>query len=276
MRKDFITATGLESSEASFIEEFWTENWKRDGGVERRSARYFGSFDRFKFKSEWRIMRRYLARLPRGSRLLDGGCGTGEWCRYIGRLGFHVLGMDISRETVAKLQELYPENEFVSGDIRDIDLPGESIDVYYSWGTFEHFEDGMGKCIDEARRVLKPGGLLFITVPFDNLGLALLAVFERAPGRPAAATKRFYQWRFSRRELALELTNRGLEVTQLRPIHRRQTVVRVLHHGLGMDYNHIVTRALGIVIGAVMPRFLCGHMLMAVAKKPGAPERAAA
>ena len=202
----------------------------------------------------------------------ENGCGTGEWTRYLSERGYPTLGLDISRKTVAKLTELFPDSEFAIGDIRDTGLPEAGFDGVISWGTFEHFEDGLQGCIGEALRLLKPGGYLFITVPFDHLGLALKAAFERTPKDPADRNLRFFQWRLSRAELAQELRLGGFEVELLRPIHRRQGVVRFLHRTFGMDYAAPVTRALGLAIGAVMPRFLCAHMIMAVARKPeGAP-----
>ena len=67
---------------------------------------------------------------------------------------------------------------------------------------------------------------MFITVPFDHLGLALKAAFEADPKGAADRNLRFYQWRLSRGELGRELSRGGFEVELLRPIHRRQGVVR--------------------------------------------------
>src|SRR5262249_17010217 len=113
-------------------------------------------------------MKPYLDRLPKGSRLLDGGCGTGEWTLYFQQKGFDVCGLDISRTTVEKLKSYFPDSRFVVGDIRKTDFPDNTFDAYYSWGAFEHFEIGLGPCLDEAYRVLKPGGWLFISVPLHN------------------------------------------------------------------------------------------------------------
>lgn len=267
MRKDYIPDTSIGDSEAGFIERFWTDNWKNSGGVESRLNRYISSFDRFALKSEWRLMRKFITPATH-NRLLDGGCGTGEWCRYLNDQGYTTVGIDISRETIEKLQSLFPNDAFLAGDIRHLDVPDDSFDGYYSWGTFEHFAAGLQPCISEAFRVLKPGGYLFITVPFDSLGLALAHPFMTAPKKAEKGTKRFYQWRLSRQELATELTQGGFDVIKLRPIHRRQTIVRMLHHGFGVDYDGRFARFTGLLLGSILPRGLVGHMLMAVAKKP--------
>lgn len=269
MRKDYIETDHITESETDFVERFWTENWKKTGGVESHARRHGGRFDMFSLKSEWRNMKPFLLRLP-GARILDAGCGTGEWARYLNEREYQVLGLDISEETVEQLQKLFPDNDFQAGDIRDTGLDNESFDAIISWGTFEHFEDGVQSCMNEAYRLLSPGGYLFITVPFDSFGLALKSLWEGTQTEPVGApsVRRFYQWRFSRAEIAEELSIAGFEILRTRPIHRRQGVVRFFHHVFGLDYSARTIRIIGILLGLVLPRSLCSHMLMAVARKP--------
>lgn len=269
MRKDYITSTDdADSSETDFVEAYWTANWEKAGGVEHRVTRFNGRFDRFVLKSEWRLMRPYLEKLGDSVRILDGGCGTGEWCRYLNGKGYRVVGMDISRRTVEQLNKLFPEDDFVVGDIRDTGQPDGQYDAMYSWGTFEHFENGLQPCVSEAFRLLRPGGVLFITVPFDSFGLALGALFDRVRPSSGTTNRRFYQWRLGIEELTTELEIGGFIVEKMRPIHRRQSIVRLLHHGFGLNYSGFVARGIGIALGMILPRRLCGHMLMAVARKP--------
>ena len=55
------------------------------------------------FRPEYRVMAPYLRQLPPSARMLDGGCGLGEWTVNLSRLGYRVLGLDISEETVTLL-----------------------------------------------------------------------------------------------------------------------------------------------------------------------------
>ena len=68
----------------------------------------------------------YIAELPQGARLLAGGCGLGDWTLYFSRNRHPTLGLDLSRATIARLKELFPEAEFAVGDIRDTGLDGAS------------------------------------------------------------------------------------------------------------------------------------------------------
>jgi len=263
MRKDFVEIDSVgDESEIAFVERYWTEIWEREGGPK-------GAIDKIAGKAEYRIMRPYIESLPRGSRLLDGGCGLGDWSAYLTRKGYPTLGLDISRATVAKLRDLFPDVEFAVGDIRETGLPPDCFDGYFSWGTFEHFEEGLERCVAEAWRILRPGGYLFVSVPFDNLRHALRATFDRKrKAVPRPGEERFYQWRLTRGELRDLLARGGFEVLDIRPIHKRQGVLRSLHHEFGLPYGAALLRVLAAGLAPFVPGGAIAHMLMSVARKP--------
>ena len=262
MRKDYIESAGSPADETAFVEEYWTKVWEKITDRAKRT-------DEIGNTEEYRIMAPYLARLPPRSRILDGGSGLGEFVVYLNGKNFETIGVDLSRKTVALLNQKFPTAQFVSGDIRKLEFENASFDAYFSWGVFEHFEEGPGPCIAEAFRILKPGGYLFITVPFDNLRQGLRGARERAA--QTTAGMRFYQWRFTKAELARELTLRGFTVEKLQPISKSEGVLRALHHDLGLPFEWKLTRGLRKVLTPVVPASLAAHMLMAVVRKPAAP-----
>jgi len=261
MRKDYMTAVGSSDiDETGFVEAHWTQIWEQEGGPQGRIARIAR-------QDEYRLMAPYLRRMPKEASILDGGCGMGDWVLSLARDGFDITGLDLSRKTVAQLQARFPEAKFAAGDIRSTDFPDATFDAYFSWGVFEHFENGPQDCIREAVRILKPGGMLFVSVPHDNLRHALRAIYETQDlGGPSSI--RFYQYRFTRAELARELSIGGLLVKQVLPIHKRQGLLRFLHHGLGLPFNWFVTRGLAAVFAPFIPGSMISHMIFAVARKP--------
>ena len=260
MRKDYIVAAAPSDHETEFVENYWTQVWEREGGPK-------GSIKRIPRQDEYRLMTPYLSTLSKGARILDGGCGLGDWVLTLSQMGYDLVGVDLSRRTVEKLQERYPKVPFFSGDIRETEFLDNSFDAYYSWGVFEHFESGPQACLAEAWRLLKPEGLLFISVPLDNLRHSLLGSLSK-PKSSNVGELRFYQYRFTRAELAKEINMAGFEVLSVRPIHKRQGLLRSLHHEFGMPFEWLLTKGLATVLAPIIPGWVIAHMVFAVARKP--------
>lgn len=106
-----------------------------------------------------------LDRLPRGSTLLDVGCGIGGSSRILAQdYGFNVMGITISPQQVKRAQELTPPGvsaKFLVDDAMALSFPDASFDVVWSVEAGPHMPD---KAIfaKELMRVLKPGGVLVV------------------------------------------------------------------------------------------------------------------
>ncbi len=97
-----------------------------------------------------------------GMKMLEPGCGRGEFLKNFKDLGLDVYGIDISPEAIN-----YASNYHIKiCDVEKESLPfkDETFDVLYSKSFIEHLYYPE-RYLSEAHRVLKPGGKLITLVP---------------------------------------------------------------------------------------------------------------
>lgn len=111
----------------------------------------------------------FLTHLPKEGKIVDAGCGFGKWVIYLKQRGYDITGIDDNEHAIAKLKDFDESLQVELGDILDLHYTDSSIDAYISMGVVEHFEDGPISALKEAYRVLKPNGLIFVSVPTVNV-----------------------------------------------------------------------------------------------------------
>jgi SAM-dependent methyltransferase len=68
------------------------------------------------------------AMVPRGSRILDAGCGPGRVGGALHRLGHHVVGVDIDPVLIAAAEDDHPGPTWLVADLAELDLPASGVD----------------------------------------------------------------------------------------------------------------------------------------------------
>lgn len=104
------------------------------------------------------------ARLPKGSKILDVGCGTGHLAAELARRGYETWGTDLSEAMVQYAREHYNPERFQAADIEKIPFPNNTFDGIVCLGVMEYLA-GDEAALSEMHRVLKPGGHAVITTP---------------------------------------------------------------------------------------------------------------
>lgn len=105
-----------------------------------------------------------LQRLPQGlrpGRWLDLGCGTGHFSRALARrfTGSEGVALDIAEGMLNHARPLGGAAHFVAGDAERLPLQAGSCDLVFSSLAVQWCAD-FATVLSEARRVLKPGGVL--------------------------------------------------------------------------------------------------------------------
>jgi SAM-dependent methyltransferase len=111
----------------------------------------------------------FLTYLSKKDKIIDAGCGFAKWVIYLHRRGYNIIGIDNNELALSKLKEFDSTLQVEMGDILNIKYPDNYFDAYISMGVVEHFEQGPQAPLNEAYRLLKPGGLIFVSVPTVNI-----------------------------------------------------------------------------------------------------------
>jgi SAM-dependent methyltransferase len=96
-------------------------------------------------------------------KLLDFGCGAGEFLRTMRSRGWSVEGIDSSPRVAGEVTRRTGIRVHV-GSLPHPDLPDSSFDVVTMWSSLEHIHDPRG-AVRAARRLLRPDGRLIVAVP---------------------------------------------------------------------------------------------------------------
>ena len=166
---------------------------------------------------------KFLRKLTRaGDSVLEVGCGGGLLAIELARQGRQVLGVDVSARILEQAHQragCLPGLTFALTEGTDLPAADDSFDLAYSVEVIEHLHaDDVSSHLREVRRVLKPGGHLWLLTPnrLDSIGAAVRFGVALEP----AADIHLKEWTYA--ELAAQLRAAGF--TSLRSPWRNATM----------------------------------------------------
>ncbi len=151
----------MEGFVADSDEELVQEIYRRFGEDQRLSK---SQSARVEFLTTVMYIERYL---KPGARILDVGAGTGVYSFYFAEQGYDVSALELADSNVAAFRAKLTEAhsiDLAQGNAMDLSRYGDnSFDVVLLFGPLYHLHSDEDKlrCIEEAKRVCKPGGKLF-------------------------------------------------------------------------------------------------------------------
>jgi len=109
-----------------------------------------------------RLRVRKLPRLAGSPRLLDVGCGHGDFILACQRVGWTVAGVEQEHSPIMRMKRELGVEVYAPAQLRG--LPSASFDAVTFWHVLEHLPDP-AETLAQIRRLLKPGGVLLVEVP---------------------------------------------------------------------------------------------------------------
>lgn len=105
--------------------------------------------------------------------VLDFGCGTSRILRYMVELlpGPDYYASEVFFENINWGKQAFPEVRYLHQDnFPPLDVKDCSFDIIYAYSIFTHFEEELHKkWLAELHRLLKPGGVLILTVHGETI-----------------------------------------------------------------------------------------------------------
>jgi len=254
-------------------QEFWSEHWAGE------------DVDHLvRVASDSPLTTLIEALLPSTGRMLEAGCGLGQYVILLRERGRAVSGADWSLEALRRCRTAAPSTPVAVMDLARLAVASGALAAYVSLGVVEHNADGPGAIVAEAARVLAPGGTLLVSVPYWNGARRLLTPHLIRTGRRLrAAGGEFYQFAFTRREVRVFLEAQGLRVISFHPYDPARmwrTRFKRLAASLGRPIEPtgaggaapapppLARSVLKRLLYSPVSLRLFGHMILAVATKP--------
>lgn len=170
------------------------------------------------------IASRIFPLLDENDKILEGGCGLGRFLISIMTQGYDIQGIDYVESALRSVKDYAPDARIVVGDVQFLPYPSNTFDLYLSLGVVEHIIAGPEVGLSEAHRVLKNGGLLFITGPCIMTTLPF-KVFKAVSNRVSAlktlvpsgikfegTTDEFFEYHYTISQMSDFITEAGYRI----------------------------------------------------------------
>lgn len=185
-----------------------------------------GVVDRFR-DGRARFAARFLGpgSAPGSPRVLDIGCGSGQFLARLARMGYECHGTELSPETGERASKI-PGLKLQFGDLTPQTYPSRSFDLISIWHVLEHLPDP-DSVLRLCREWLRDGGALLIAVPNIDSWQARLfrgSWFHIDPPR--------HLHHFSRGSLASALEKAGFRIDRMRTLSWEQNLYGILQSAL--------------------------------------------
>lgn len=197
----------------------------------------------------------YLPYLPKDAPILEAGSGLSAVVITLRKMGYNVLGLDYAVNALEISRAHDPSLPLFAGDVHHLPIRSNSLGAYLSFGVLEHFESGMHVPLTEVTRVLKPGGILILTIPYPNVVNQMIARRRKQSGASVLNDDDFYESTYNRDALIREVTAAGLTLVKALPTSHSYTLWGLggIFRAPGYYKTSAAAEALGKVLRVILP-----------------------
>ena len=237
-------------------EEYWKDLWSTFASKE-----YYEQFKMGALPSFEKIFTRHL---PKHELVLEAGCGTAQYVKALNVRGYKCIGLDYELQAMQTANTYVGPLELVCSDITALGISENVFDAIISLGVVEHRRAGPEPFLAEMCRILKPNGVLLISVPYFNP----LRRWRAAHGayQDEVGDMDFYQYAFTRIEFYSFLEKAGFRIEKYYTYSHQNTLSQELYwlKRLPESLKKIILR-----ISKYIPyvNSEIGHMVMVIARK---------
>ena len=107
--------------------------------------------------------RRVRGYVKPGGRVLDIGCGSGDFLKKLSERGFEAFGTELDGQAARRAMQV-DGIKVKTGPLLEADFDKDFFDAVCMWHVFEHLAEPK-RTLEIISKILKPGGYLFLSMP---------------------------------------------------------------------------------------------------------------
>jgi ubiquinone/menaquinone biosynthesis C-methylase UbiE len=155
------------------VHDFWQANpcGAKFAEMQIGSREFFAAVEQHRYETEWHIPEVVQFERWQDKRVLEIGCGLGTDAINFARAGAHYTGVDLTERSIELVQRRFAfenlQGNLQTADAENLPFADDTFDLIYSHGVLHHTPDTQ-RAINEAHRVLKPGGRAMVMLYHKN------------------------------------------------------------------------------------------------------------